>query len=386
MIIQNEGRAPKSPQKRTPDTMEEVLKDEELTSTDSLLAPQPFQNLDCLANPCNPHTPVIPPVQREADLSPFMLLEQPQVEVELQTEADISFEEAEEAKESPLHNRLSMSLMACHEGVTSSHIFAEVCSDGESLLDPGVDVVGDGADHSYAPPISVDAEINKSPLPGDADDTPAEDSISTVPSVELEKIPSPVDSNLEKENPLPQLVSIPEQPTLPNQICCPTFDPKSPSKVVFKPQWLGKGFGVNYSKNLEKEKPLPQLVSSPDQPKLSNPIRYPTFDPNSPSIEVFEPKWLGKCFSANYSKNSEKEKPLPQLVSSPEKLSNHKSHCQNGLRVKSVHGQSGKGGSARLAVRVAVRNATNENKGQPGKCKQKGFCMHVLWLFFCLTW
>lgn len=384
MIIHNEGRAPKSPQKRTPDTMEEVLKNEELTSTDSLLATQPFQNLDCLANHSNLHTPVIPPVQSEADLSPFMLLEQPQVEVELQTEADISFEEAEEAKESPHYSRLSMSLVACHEGVTSSHIFAEVCCDSDSLPDPGEDVVGDGVDHSYAPPISVDAENDKSPLPSDADDTPAED--SSVPSVEVEKIPSPEDSkNLERENPLPQLVSSAEQPKLPNHICCPTFDPKSPSKVVFKPQWLGKGFGGNYSKNLEKEKPLPQLVSSPEQPKLSNHIRYPTFDPNSPSIEVFEPKWLGKCFSANDSKNPEKEKPLPQLVSSPEKLSNHKSHCQNGLRVKSVHGQSGKGGSARLAIRVAVRNATNENKGQSGKCKQKGLHVHVLWLFICLT-
>ncbi|XP_011604208.1 cell division cycle-associated protein 3 isoform X3 [Takifugu rubripes] len=285
MIFHNEaeGKTPKSIQKRTPDTVEEVSKDEALTSADPLRAHQPFQSLGSLAEHANLlHTPVIPPVESEADLSPFMLLEKPQVEVELQTEADISLEEAEEAKESPLHNRLSMSLITCREGETSAHVFAE--------SSPGSEVVGDGVDHSHAlPSIGIDAEIpDTSPLPSDAAVPPAGDS-NVHPNVEDEHIPSAEESKLlEEEKPLPQLVSSPEQPKPSNHIRCPTFDPKSPSQVVFKPQWLGKGFGAS------------------------------------------------------------------------------------GLRVKSVHGQRGKGGSSPLAVRVAVRNAANENKGQTGKRKQKG--------------
>lgn len=304
MIFHNEieGKTLKSFQKHIPDTVEEVLKDEELTTTDPLKAPQPIQNLDSLAEHASLlHTPVIPPVESEADLSPFMLLEKPQVEVELQTEANISLEEAEEAKESPLHNRLSMSLITCREGETSSHICAEVHCDGEPS--PGSEVVGDGVDHSYAlPSISIDAETpDESPLPSDAAVPPAEDS-NVHSNVEDERIPSAEDSkHLEKEKPLLQLVSSPEQPKLSNHIRCPTFDPKSPSQVVFKPQWLGKGFGAS------------------------------------------------------------------------------------GLRVKSVHGQCGKGGSSPLAVRVAVRNAANENKGQTGKRKQKGACMCALWLLVYLT-
>lgn len=294
MIFHNEieGRAPKSSQKHTPDTVEEVLKDEEPTSTDPLMAPQPFQDLGCLAEHTNLlHTPVIPPVETEADLSPFMLLEQPKFEVELQTEADISLEEAEEAKESPLHSRLSMSLITCREGESSAHSLAEVHCDEEPS--PGSEVVGDGVDHSYAlPSISIDAEIpDESPLPSDAAVPPAEDS-NVHSNVEEEQIPPAEESeHLEEEKPSPQVASSPEQPKPSNHIRCPTFDPKSPSQVVFKPQWLGKGFGAS------------------------------------------------------------------------------------GLRVKSVHGQRGKGGSSPLAVRVAVRNAANENKGQTGKRKQKGACM-----------
>lgn len=296
MIFHNEteDKAPKRFHKHTPDATEELSKDdEELPSTDPLLAPQPFQNLDPLADHVNPlHTPVIPPVHSEADLSPFMLLEQPQAEVELQTEADISLEEAEEAKESPLHNRLSMSLITCHEGAASSRVFAEVHRDGETSPEPGVDAeaVAEGVDHSYAlPSISIDAEVpDRSPLPSDAEVAPAEDERSA----EVEEIPPREDpDHLDgEEKPLPPTVCSPEQ-QISNHFRCPTFDPRSPSQVVFKPQWLGKGFGAS------------------------------------------------------------------------------------GLRPKSVHGQCGKGGSSPLAVRVAVKNANNENKGQSGKRKQKGVCM-----------
>lgn len=295
MIFHNEaeGKTPKSFQTHTPDTVEEALKGEELTSTDPLGAPQPLQGLDSLAEHAHLlHAPGIPPVESEADLSPFLLLEKPQVEVELQTEADISLEEAEEAKESPLHNRLSMSLITCREGEASSH--------GDAGSPAASPVVGDGVDHSYALP-SIEAP-DKSPLPGDASVPPAEDS-NVHSNVEDEQIPSEDSERLGRETPSAPPVSSPEQPKQPsNHIRCPTFDPRSPSQVVFKPQWLGKGFGAS------------------------------------------------------------------------------------GLRVKSVHGQRGKGGSSPLAVRVAVRNAANENKGQAGKRKQKGACVCALWLLVYLTW
>lgn len=293
MIFHNEaeGKAPKFFHKHTPGAMEELSKDdEELTSPEPLLAPQPFQNPDRLANHANlGPPPAIPPVQSEADLSPFMLVEQPQVEVELQTETDISLEEAEEAKESPFHSRLSMSLITCHEGATSSHIFAEVHCGADSSPDPGAkaELLVDDVDHSYAlPAVSAGADVPEKPsLPSDPDAASAEGE----PSVE---VPSAQDSGRPaNEQPSPRKVCSPEQPKLSTHIRCPTFDPRSPSQVVFKPQWLGKGFGAS------------------------------------------------------------------------------------GLRVKSVHGPGGKGGSSPLAVRVAVKNATNENKGQSGKRKQRGVCV-----------
>uniref|UniRef100_A0A3Q4BL86 Uncharacterized protein n=1 Tax=Mola mola TaxID=94237 RepID=A0A3Q4BL86_MOLML len=234
-------------------------------------------------------TPEVPPVHSAGDVSPFLLLEEPQVEVELQTQADISLEEAEEARESPLHNRLSMSLITCHEGATSSQIFAEV----------HLEQLKDGVDHSYALPfITVETETPVEPsIPTDTDGSPAQ--VSHAQSEEAEQIPPSEESKeLDEEMSLPpvpapaeqQIVPSLEQPQLRTDFRCPTLDPRSPSQVVFKPQWLGKGFGTN------------------------------------------------------------------------------------GLRAKSVQGHCGKGGSSPLAIRVAMKNATNENKGQSGKRKQKGVC------------
>ncbi|CAF97826.1 unnamed protein product [Tetraodon nigroviridis] len=239
MIFHNEaeGKAPKAFQKRAPDAMEELSKDdEEPTPTEPLLAPQPSLDRERLADPADLlHTPVLPPVQREADLSPFMLVEELQAEVELQTEADLSLEEAEEAKESPLHRRLSLSLVTCHEGAASSQVLAEIHRDADPSPDPGVtaEVVVDGVERSPAlPSLSVP---DRSPLPGRAD----------VASGETAQIPPPDSDHLDKEKLPPQTACSPEQPKLSGRIRCPTIDPRSPSQVVFKPQWLGKGFGTN---------------------------------------------------------------------------------------------------------------------------------------------
>lgn len=291
---ETEGRVPETPQRRFSGAIEEVAKGDELPVTEPLLCPQPYT--------FHPHlldTAVMPPVQSAGDVSPFLLLEEPQLEVELETEADISLEEAEEAKESPLHNRLSMSLITCHEGAPSSQIFADVHCDGSSFQEPSMEaeLQGEGVDHSYALPFVTDETKTaaQSSQPTDTDVPPAQ--VSHVVSEEAKEMESSEKSkDLNNEMSLPSVPAVleptavlsPEQPQLSTKIPCLTLDPKSPSQVVFKPQWLGKGFGTN------------------------------------------------------------------------------------GLRAKSVQGHCGKGGSSPLAVRVAVKNVSNENRGQAGKRKQKG--------------
>ncbi|XP_054869657.1 cell division cycle-associated protein 3 isoform X2 [Amphiprion ocellaris] len=235
---------------------QKTFMEEELPSTEPLL------------NPKHLNTPVL---QNLSDLSPFVILEEPQVEVEVETEADMSLEEA---TESPLHKRLSLSLITCHEGTTSSTVLAEVHHEGSSFAEPTVEV--DAVEHSYAlPSVSVEAEPPETSVPSAEEGSPA-------PSEEPEPEPASADATELTEEPQPPCSS-----AVPSTgIRCPTFDPRSPSQVVFKPQWLGKGF------------------SAP------------------------------------------------------------------GVRSRAVH--AGKGGSSPLAVRVAVKNVTNENKGHCGKPKQKG--------------
>lgn len=302
MLFHNEieGKAPQVPQNHFSDAVEEeeIFKGEELASTEPLLPPQPICTFGSLAEHTNPlATPVLPPLISMGGSSPFVLLEEPQLEVEVETEAEISLEEAEEAKESPLHKRLSMSLITCHEGATSSQIFAEVHCDSTSSPLPSVEMepVSDGVDHSYAlPSITVETESPVEPFPPtDSGDSLAQE--SPAQSEEAELLPSSEETKeLVKESSSapapsePPADPSPEQPRPCTGIRCPTFDPKSPSQVVFKPQWLGKGFGAT------------------------------------------------------------------------------------GPRARGVQGHGGKGGSSPLAVRVAVKNVTNENKGQSGKRKQKG--------------
>ncbi|KAM8734210.1 cell division cycle-associated protein 3 isoform 2-T3 [Acanthopagrus schlegelii] len=261
MLFHNEAEG-KATEKRFSDVVEEeeALKDEEFASTKPLLTPQSIRNFGSLADHANLlATPVMPPLQSEGSLTPFVLLDHPQVEVELETEGEFSLEEAEEAKESPLHKRLSMSLITCHDGATSAQIFAEVHRDCATSPVPSVVI---------EPIKSVQVSTAQS-----------EEAEQTPPSEEMKEL---VKESSLPAAPTPEPATVPksEQPQLNTGIRCPTIDPKSPSQVVFKPQWLGKGFGAT------------------------------------------------------------------------------------GLKTR--------GGSSPLAVRLAVKNVTNENKGQSGKRKQKG--------------
>lgn len=270
------------------------------SADEPLLSPQPSQTFSSLAEHASLlDTPVVPSVHGAGDMSPFLLLAEPQLEVELETEADLSLEEAEEAKESPLNNRLSLSLITCHEGAMSSQVFADVHCDGSSFLAPPAEeeLQAEGVEHSYARPI---AAVEPEPLVPQPTD-------KCVPSAQASAVPAEGVKDLATEASSPSAAApsasatvlaagLPQPST---KIPCLKIDPKSPSQVVFKPQWLGNGFGTN--------------------------------------------------------------KP----------------------RVKSVQqGQFGKGGSSPLAVRVAVKNMSNENKGQSGKRKQKGlltFTDNLFW-------
>nr|XP_061789006.1 cell division cycle-associated protein 3-like [Nerophis lumbriciformis] len=186
-----EGKAPR-------EEHGDVLKSEEPDSTDPLLSPQSLRAFDSLSESA---ALVADPVQNEDSArSPFELLAEPQMEVEIETD-NLSLEEAEEARESPFHKRLSMSLITCHEGMPYPQILAEVHRDAE------VETVHNGVDHLYALPA-----LTVKPT-GNSSDPPSE------PLEEVAK----------------------ELPARPHRL---TLDVKSPSQVVFKPQWLGKGFGA----------------------------------------------------------------------------------------------------------------------------------------------
>ena len=86
MLFHNEadGKATEGPQKGFSDAVEENLGGEELASTVPLLASQLPHNFGSLAAHASLlATPVLPPVQSMSNLSPFVLLEEPQVDVEI---------------------------------------------------------------------------------------------------------------------------------------------------------------------------------------------------------------------------------------------------------------------------------------------------------------
>lgn len=197
---------------------------DELASTEPLLAPQPsdvLRSLDAHATMLD--TPLPPLSSPHSAASPFVLLGDPQLEVELETEPDVSYEEAEEARETPLHKRLSLSLIACHGDATDSS-FSE--ADSQVLTKE---------DHSYAiPPVTVEPPLPDAPVSQTSTQSSSSDKTKEVEAVQAPTIFSTSSDEAQKDVP---------SPCPRTHIRCPTFDARSPSQVVFKPQWLGKGFG-----------------------------------------------------------------------------------------------------------------------------------------------
>ncbi|XP_077383019.1 cell division cycle-associated protein 3 [Festucalex cinctus] len=183
----------------------DVLKGEELDSTEPLLTPQRPRVFGSTSE--RAHLVATPARSGAASCSPFVLLEEePQVEVEIEAD-DASVEEAEEARESPLHKRLSLSLVTCLEGAPSARVLAEVHRDGGGGGAAEVESPN-AADHLYAlPAVTLGAAKESS-------DPPAQ------PRGEVGKSQAATGAR--------RL----------------TLDVISPSQAVFKPQWLGKGFGA----------------------------------------------------------------------------------------------------------------------------------------------
>ncbi|XP_067094503.1 cell division cycle-associated protein 3 [Osmerus mordax] len=121
----------------------EVLGDGEQGSSEALLTSQ-------ATKPDDSSSPVLPSLQSVCSDTPLVQSDLADVEVE----ADFTYEEAEEARESPLHKRLSMSLITCHEGAVPAQVFADVhhAYPPSPLSYADTKPHTDGPEHSYALP------------------------------------------------------------------------------------------------------------------------------------------------------------------------------------------------------------------------------------------
>lgn len=182
--------------------------------------------------------------------SPFVLVG------EVEVRANLSLEEAEDAllaeSSSTLKKELSLSLLTCHDGVHPSQLGEE-----EDVAPPSTEVVPteqEGhADHAYAlPVISTELVTPISPLPvvdpvpePELCEAPVEEVVAEVPEPVAQQPSTPTASSAPTP-PAPTATLQPQAPKAPaaTGIRCPSFDTKSPSQVVFKPQWLGVGFGA----------------------------------------------------------------------------------------------------------------------------------------------
>ncbi|CAB1343379.1 unnamed protein product [Coregonus sp. 'balchen'] len=184
-------------------------------------------------------------------------------EAQIEVEADFTLEEAEEAKESSLHKRLSMSLITCHDSIAPSQTLAEVHYESpESPLpdNAAAELHKDECDHAYAlPSITSDlaqalTPMAEPPIPTVTELTEVTVATEMPKAEEKVEVPTPVEEPVmpvTQESPVvPSPTTTGPSPSVSQQqpqttgIRCPTFNTKSPSQMVFKPQWLGKGFGA----------------------------------------------------------------------------------------------------------------------------------------------
>ncbi|XP_076010706.1 cell division cycle-associated protein 3 [Genypterus blacodes] len=343
---------------------EDGIKDDELASAEPLITPHLCQNFGSIFEHSNLQAaPMLPPLHSVGESSPFVVVEAPQAQVNVETEADYSLEEAEEARETPVHKRLSMSLITCHNGATSTQIFAEVHRDSPSSPEPAVEVepLEAGIDHAYTEvhpdsPSFPEPAVEVEPLEAGIDHAYAEvhpDSPSfPEPAVEGEPLEDGIDHAfaLPPVSPEPECPDAPVEPPVTSTADVPvvSVSPEEPDDVV-QTLCSGETEELVVAQDCLLPEPTaselpaaPSPVPSRKEPLVCTGIRCPNLNSKSPSQAVFKPQWLGKGFGAP------------------------------ALRARGVQGRVRKGGSSPLAVQVAVKNAVNENKGPSAKLKQKG--------------
>ncbi|KAK1795345.1 hypothetical protein P4O66_010521, partial [Electrophorus voltai] len=266
---------------------------EELCSTEPLLPPR--TSLSGGADTASAPVPCSTSVGYGSfAASPFVLVG----EVEVDTE--VSLEEAEEAlllEESPLKRQLSLSLLACREGVYSPEFYSSNDERPATPLPPLEDEQ-DG-DHCYAHPRGTSEPIQpSSPVHGAILHPPDAAQPSELEDVTAGDPEKPEQGPLEPEKPkmaVPVSAGAPKPSLNLNApkdspltgIRFPKFDARSPSQAVFKPQWLGVGFGATGV----RARGVPARGSS------FSPIstRKPAIDENENKVVLAKQKQRGKA-------------------------------------------------------------------------------------------
>ncbi|KAI5620447.1 cell division cycle-associated protein 3 isoform X1, partial [Silurus asotus] len=278
----------------TQNSLPSVEQQNELSSKEPLLPPH-SQDSFSGSNDCSS-----PPANFSSSLgygsfssSPFVVVGEAQVEVGV--DADTTIEEAEEAillGESPLKRELSLSMLGCREGVYSPEFFPSAENRPSTPLPPLED--RQDVDLAFALPCET---VESTPVPVEeaaptkTAETPetTEEECLCAQSVaeEIDILPERGLKLSEKSTP-----AIPEPEkaqVLPPVRTFPKFDTRSPSQAVFKPQWLGVGFGATGV----RARGVQSRGRGPSSP-LST--RRPATDENENKVILNKQKQRGKTY------------------------------------------------------------------------------------------
>ncbi|KPP67298.1 cell division cycle-associated protein 3-like [Scleropages formosus] len=191
--------------------------------------------------------PISPPDVDAAHSGCLSKAEQVEVDMEVGVEA-CHFLEEELDDDLPLNVGLSSSLLTCHKGVVLSQALSD---DAPLSISPPHNADTHGNFITEASPAIVpepsepsrsDRSASPVPVPSSSvKSTRAEAEPFAQPDAKPEEMPVKAipDPSASQNKPLRNRCGS-EQ----NGIRLPTFDSRSPSQAVFKPQWLGVGFGV----------------------------------------------------------------------------------------------------------------------------------------------
>ncbi|KAJ8287779.1 hypothetical protein COCON_G00004380 [Conger conger] len=259
MLFLNEGGdrvAPLPPMKFSEVHSLSLEEEGGMDSVKPFLPPHPSSDSDALApGVCIPPAPACPAHQARDGEAASAHSAASQAEDEGpeggEVDGSLESEEATTDDDLPLNKELSLSLLACHDGEASSDVSDDASRPHSPL--PDIEPCGYLDQEVYpeacpsptpdsVPPSSSEVSPTTSPTCGDVAE-PQNDSADSPAKLEsgAEESPKPAAANpapSRNENPRAQAGWDHMGLKL------PTFSTKSPSQVVFKPQWLGVGFGV----------------------------------------------------------------------------------------------------------------------------------------------